>query len=595
MPEQNTEPVGLVEINGAPYRLLRGERGRAWQADLQDEPPYSGGVPSLISEPQPTWHVGGLKSQQGFPGTSEYGQNTSTRRPFSIRPSGKITTVTLSGNGTPVTDFFELGGYLFTVGGRYVHRIDPNSGDAVVQKDLGASVVGVSGAKWEGNIGYVTTDAATQSLWKVVSPYGTGNWSQTADVKAYLIDADIDRLYKIDRDGILKNAVVGVDPFTEANWADSVQVGDGDSLATDLKVFERSVLIGMPDGLYGVGQEGRGIPLIRRMATHADNCRGMTFWEPYMLVPHSRGLFQFMPGTAQSVGLEKEMLNHSPIQARFAWLVSEGQNAWGAIPVGSDTYILAGRNATGNEASFGPLVWDPELYFTGTSKAGHLSNLTTTPRFWFGKGNDVAYVQLSDTGTPWATSGNRYTNKLRFNDWGSKHFPFFDIVGAGLTANRHWTIAYSVDGAAFSDTDISGATMRITSNGRQRFILPTSATGREIQFRLTFSSDSDAAMPEIVYFEAYAIPQSKKVPTYGVRLQLGPFKQDQTNIMASADEQLAALQALAENASPVLSTGPWGKDIRISVRNLTVTEQVQEGSGNPEYVADVVVIKRETA
>ncbi|KKK75134.1 hypothetical protein LCGC14_2876770, partial [marine sediment metagenome] len=74
--------IGTVRIGTESYKLAETDDQQAWQEQYLHEPPWSEGLPPMLSEPSETWHLGGLKSKEGIPGTSEYGQNTDTRFPF---------------------------------------------------------------------------------------------------------------------------------------------------------------------------------------------------------------------------------------------------------------------------------------------------------------------------------------------------------------------------------------------------------------------------------------------------------------------------------------------------------------------------------
>jgi len=595
--------VGTVKIGSESYLLAKTDDRQAWQKEYLHEPPWSEGLPSILSEAQETWHQGGLKSKQGIPGTTEYGQNTDARFPFRILPGPAVTNVTLTSSIANPTRIFEALGYIWLVCGRYVYRVDPSDDSIVQSKDFGAGgTLGVDGMRWEENTGLVTTDDADQSLWEVTAIGTPDTWAQAeAGVKPYRLAAGIDRMFGIEDSGLLRNCVSGNDPMLSASWADEIQCGETSTKPTGLIAFEKTALAGKPEGLFGVSPEGKGAPLIKRMIRDDDNCLGLAMHEPYAIVPHSRGVYSFIPGLVESIGLEKELLNESPVRGRFKAFATDNQWLLGLLTVGATIYIMTARDRTGGEPGFGPMIWDTWVYLAATtSQAMHLSTLTTPPRLWFGNDNNTSYIKLADVDDSayrFATSGLRYTNKYTFGDWRNKDFPKIVVAGSGtLSAARYWDIYYNVDGGAFSALDIDGSTMRVNSDGLSTFYLPLTVVGREVQFRFNFVGDSATAPPELNYFEPFAVPQSKKVPLNTLLLHLvRGAEYDMGQEVRSAAEQLSDLATLDESSSPLVASGPWGEDTNMWLKSLKVVEVIQEPDLEAEYLVEIELQERKVA
>ncbi|KKL50776.1 hypothetical protein LCGC14_2302120, partial [marine sediment metagenome] len=492
--------VGTVTIGSESYQLAQTEERQAWQEQYLHEPPWTEGLPSMLSEPAETWHLGGLKSKQGVPGTSEYGQNCDARFPLRLLPGPAVTTITLTNSATTPSRIFEALGYIWAVCGRRVFRIDPSDDSVTESKDFGAGgTLGIDGMRWEDNTGLITTDDADQSLWEVTAIGSPDTWAQAAaGVKPYRLAAGIDRLFGIEDSGLLRNCVSGNDPMVSASWADEIQCGETSTKPTGLLAFEKTVLAGKPEGLFGVSPEGKGVPLIKRMVRDDSNCQGMNMYEPYAIVPHSRGAYRFIPGLVESMGIEREILNESLVRGRFKGFATDNQWLVGLLAVGVHTYIMVARDRVSGEPGFGPMIWDTWVFLSGkTSEAIYPSTLTSPLRLWFGSDNDIAYLKLSDSGGApdvsdsayrFATSGFRYTNKYNFGDWRDKDFPKVVVVGSGtLSAARYWTVSYTVDGGGSVTVDIDGVTMKVDSDGLHTFFLPLTAVGREVQFRLDYT------------------------------------------------------------------------------------------------------------
>ncbi len=607
--------AGSLKLGAESYRLVRTEGKREWEQTFADEPPWAGGLPPMVSQPEQTWHNGGLKSHEGILGTSEYGQNTDTRFPFRLLPGPKVTVITLPGSLTTPTCVFEALGLIWVVAGQFVYVVYPGDDTARKVKDFSSEVNGVMGLRWEDDIGLITTDQLTKSLWKVTvgafqtdafdggSFHAAGiGFSQTADVLAYRLVAGINRLFKVDRTGELRNILTGADPMVEANYSDEVQCGEKDVPPTGLVAFERTALVGKVEGMFGVDLDGFGVPLIRRVSRASGNGLGMHIHDPYALYPHGRGLIRFLPGLVESVGLERETMNESLIRGPFKAFATDNKWLLGALAVGSDTYIMVSDERQGG---LGPYIWDTWVYLQSAACEAMLNSaITTPPRVWFGHGNDIAYIKLSagagapdvdGSGYEFALSGKRWSVRYKYGDWGSKDHPKIDIVGAGvLSATRYWDIYYSVDGGAFSTLDVNGDAMRVDSDGLSTLFLPTSVVGREIQYRYDYTGDSASAAGELNLVEGFAVPQSRKVPVYTVQLHLAAgIRYDDRLEARSALEQFSNLQTLQEQATAVSSYGPWGDAINVWVRKIHLVEVIQAGDREPEFLVEAIIQRRE--
>jgi hypothetical protein len=343
------------------------------------------------------------------------------------------------------------------------------------------------------------------------------------------------------------------------------------------------------------------------MVRDDDNCLGMAMHEPYAIIPHSRGVYRFLPGLVESIGLEKELMNESIVRGRFKAFSTDNQWLRGLLAKGADTYIMVARDRVGGEPGFGPMIWDTWVYMaTKTSLTMYMSTLTSPPRLWFGRGNDLAYVKLSDSaGAPdvddstyrFLTNGTRFTHKYTFGDWRDKDFPKVVAVGKGtLSAARYWDIYFSVDGAAYSALDIDGNTMRVNSDGLHTFYLPLTAVGREIQFHLDLTGDSNTDPPELSYFEPFAVPQSKKVPINVIQLHLSrDAKYDIGQEPRSAADQLSDLQTLDEASAPLVASGPWGEGKNMWLKSLRLVSVLQEPDLEAEYLVEVALQERKVS
>lgn len=607
--------VGTVKIGVHDYRLVRTNNfEQAWGIEQVEEPPWDQGSPNVIAIEDETWHLGGFKSREGIDGATEYG-TTDDRWPFQMLPGPKVSTLTLASGAGPVS-FFEALGYIFVVKEGYVYRIHPDTLAVTLSKNFtfGGNRAGL---RWETDTGLLA--AHNEILYQLTAIVGGGpdTWV-SGDAGSDYIAAGIDRLFGVTGTlgvgGLLRNVSTGLNPLTNANWADRVQCGRTDAGPTGMVAYENSVLVGKPEGLFGVSaDEGVGVPLIKRMVYDAGNCYGMAVIEPYVLVPHKRGLYRLRPGiSVESVGLEREVLNALNLsKSRFKGFAVDNQWIFACLegPTGVDSYILVGRERRSGEASLGPIIWDTFINLGSAvqTRAIWISSLTSQPTLWFGNGNNVSYIKLPtgggvpSTDCTFASSSVRYSPRYKFGDWNLKDFPKIQAAAKGVSETRYWSIAYSVDGGSWVTTDIDGAAMDIKSEGVKTFYFPITAVGREIQYRYTHTGpDADTAPAPLVYFRRFAVPRSKKVPMITAVLQCAEgIRHDMGVDPRTAIQQFNDLETYAKQAASITTFGPWvdsvGGSMSCWVRDARLVEVIQEADSEPELIVQVKLQKREAA
>lgn len=612
MPERNITEVGTIRLGTEDYSLVRtDEFKQAWNQVQVDEPPWEGGLPPMLSAVEETWHLGGFKSREGIAGTTEYG-DTDDRWPFQMLPGPHVYDLTLPDSEDPPTSFFECLDYIFVVAGRYCYRVHKTTFAVTKSKDLSGGInsrEGVMGLRWEGTFGMVATK--DWYLWKVSAIGTPDTWSYSTAGGSHLAAA-LDRLFKVDDEGLLRNASTGLDPMLEASYADKVQCGPaGAEGPTALAAYENSVLVGRHVGLFGVSaDEGVGVPLIKRMVRDDDNCLGMCVVEPHILVPHRRGLYRLRPGVSvESAGLEREVLNRTPMaKSRFRCFAVDNQWVYGGLegPSGVTSYVVVGRDRRGGEPGLSPIIWDTfiDLGTATLIRAMHVSVLTATPTLFFGKGVNAAYIKLPtgggvpSTDCTFAASNARYSPRYNFGDWNDKDFPKVEVAARSVDALRYWSVAYRVDDGSWITVDDNGAAMDIKTEGVKTFYFASTAVGKEIQYRFTYTGTAEYASPvQLIYFKRFAVPQSKKVPVITAILHLAAdIRHDMAKEARDAVGQFNDLNTLSKQADSVACTyEPWGGDIRVWVRHIRLLQVIQEGIGEPEFLVEATLQQRETA
>lgn len=773
---------GTIILDGKRYRLNRKIDSNQvpstfalTQRSLND-PPYSEGLPSVLSDLSFTWHMGGFKSRQGVVGTSEYGVNTDGRWPFRLAPGPQISTVTLTGSDGQVCYVWLSGTYIYVVtetdrlyrinritgaaqllmsggitfgtsegtsegyggqpiAGFYWSGVDywidsakrilpigvlnsptgagastqwtPSAGsnwqnvdDGVVPDDdttynasatlnqrdmfacggaarstadirlwVGARVrrtdttgadPGIklsvrsgatngdsiefilpddtdwhtlwyywdldpsTAANWtEANaeaaeIGYILSTAPGAGEVRITQLFKTFGYSDAKEAQAHEVVAGPRRLFKVDStdliNGTLKNLVPGLDVMDESQWGDSVTIPDMPKTPSAfighvIAPYQKTVIVNCNRGIYAVDDDGRGIQIINRLSNGANNMYPL---DPWIMISHTHGLIRWMPGLVESVGLENEILNESPVRGNIYGMAAIGKWLYcGLQPPTGNSHIIVGREVQGNEPAYGPMVWDT-LIELGSS-ARPITLVADTTSFWghvlvFPRNSaDIGYCIFPATqgGAPdidsssyrFSTSGTRFSPRYRFDDWKAKSFSRVQVKGQGLDANTYWEIAYSIDGGAWVTTDINGATMRVNSNSLTTFLLPTTATGAEIQFRFTYTGASATAAGYLTYFEPFAIPQSNKTFSTTVELLLEGEQayEDGSRETRTPVQQYNDLKALTETGA-VDATVPWSESaVTIVARGLELTEMRQDGNGAPRFVVQLGLQDREAA
>lgn len=607
------QPAGTAIIDGKQYRIVRDPEDRKQQAyrqDFADEPPWESGLPSMVSDPQYTWHAGGFKSRQGVAGTSEYGHNTDARWLGRLLPGPKINDVVLTSATVSPVRLFEANGLVYAISGTRVYRITNATPPVVTLSKTFTKPIRM-GISWESDEAVVTEDeiadsTSNASIWSNTTG-APDTWTEAATAKGFLLAKSMNRFFKIGHLSNLKNLSTGLALGTETNWADEVQIGK--KVISDppqaLVSYERTVFTLKMDGLYGVGEDptGFGVPISRKY-THVLTGKGMVVIDPYIFIPHDKGLYRFQPGVIEDCGIEEELLNQSPVTGMMTGLAASGKWIYAAMAIDGGVHVLVGREAKGDEPGFGPLIWDTLMFINAHTVAPDSVLVTggAKPRLWFATDTTLHFVDLGSVGGPdilssdyrfTTTSGDRYTPRYRFDDWNTKTFPQFRIAGRNLSAAKKWAIAYRIDGGAWLTTDLAGAAMEIIADGIYTFQLPTTASGREIQYRFTFTNDSETVPPEINYWEPFAIPQSKKIPLMSVFLALEPGLRHERSVETrEVTSQLNDLIALVENSASIVTTGPWGKDVNCLARKLRIVETRQSGVAEPQFIVELLLQQR---
>lgn len=608
--------VGILRLNSETYKIVRAQQDQiGYEREYVNSPPWNEGEPAEVSTNGFTWHLGGFKSRAGAVGTSEYGENSDGSSLLELLPGPKVNTVTLNDSLTmEVNHIFNntanVGPYVWVAAGRYIFRIDTSS-NVVLSKDLGVGVNCVQTFVGLDGFIFAVTDAATQSLWRMnaIVVGGPDTWAQSADVAGCRFAVGINRTFKITTAGVLSNCRAGLAIDVNANWGDAVQIGASTLTPQALVAYERTVMVGKSDGLFSVGEEGFGVPEIKRMGASTNNTHAMLIFDPFLMVPHARGLFRWAPGEAVPSGLETEKLNQSPVRGPICALATDSEWIYFFIQVGTTLWLNRMRERRRNEQVSGAYVLDTWVQQTGlTGNCNWAHFVPGTPasalpaRLFWGVGKKVYYIDLgtgagvSDTlDTLYrftTTSGTRYTAKMNFDDRNPKDFRRIQVDVDNVDVNKYWSVAYSVDGGAYQTTDINGATMQAITNGLTTFYLPLTANGREIQLKFTFVNNSETSPPKLKYWEVFAVPQAIKLARTKLTLLLQEgFATEGGFEVRTALEQQDAIQTLLVSSVPVTASGPWGEEV-VQVKDFKSQAGLQDGQTSYSFIAVITLQER---
>src|SRR3990172_4039528 len=376
MPTQ-LQDIGTIELDTEQYVLVRVDDKQAWTMDLLDEPPYIQGEPHLVSFPMNSFHNGALKSREGVESSSEYGQNTDCRFPGRVLPGPKVNTIAGT-SGLPINQavanaIFESGPYVWFCSGQKIYRID-TSGVVVLSKDLtGVPADTLGGIDYNGKP-LVTVDDANPAggplyALSAIVAGGPDTWT-SGTARAWLLTNGVDRIFKITAGGELRNLLIGLNATDESNWADRVQVGSQVGGLTveapsGLVAYDRSVLVSRTRGVFAVNSEGDAISIIPPEIASTIPVRCLHSIPTYTIITTNRGTYRFSPGSLESMGLERELLNESPVVGRISSVAFDGRWIYAVVePIAggaANYWVITLKEGRG---SYGPYVIDTLIHST---------------------------------------------------------------------------------------------------------------------------------------------------------------------------------------------------------------------------------------
>ena len=503
------------------------------------------------------------------------------------------------GLGANCVGFFEQDGMLFFVGGRKCLYLKTD-GASGIAKDFGAGEVATDCVMFDGKA-YVGLGYGTAFHERASNADPTLGWSQAAALYMGYISPFKDRLWA--STSIHEVKCVATAPKTAANWSCAYGVGDPGKSITSLAELAELLYVGKTNGLFVLDSSGLGqmaTPELGSVVSSA-NCVNMRPWHGSMWVPHERGLFNYRAMGTQGFLVTPATPGafaaaDNPIKGKITALVGDDRWLYAALyTADGDTYILAGRQAMGDEQAFGPMIWHPLAKLTGKKcDAMHISGLWTNPRLFLSHNKDVAYIILprkgenpvSDTAYRYALSGSiYYPAHCWLSPTTKKLWKSIEIEGSKITSARYIDVYYCIDEGVWLKAG--------TANRSPRDIVALPAAGvggTKIEIRLDLTLPDATQTPRIysVVVRGVERPPTIKVITVAIRCADNMRLNSGRPERRTGAEILTELEALAQLDEAVILRDTIGVERWVLVLPpIGEVETVQRDGQKPEKVAMV--------
>jgi len=322
------------------------------------------------------------------------------------------------------------------------------------------------------------TEAGIATLQKVYDESGAGDDTWVVDP----IPADhLQRLRnKLARARDQYVSLVSADDIgNRANWGAAyggvaeVAIGAPDVEITDLVEWGRELAVCATDGMYmfdGVATTEQQLPLLGGL-TDADNGKGTLRWGSYILYPSADGLWRWRYGEHRTVGPDSipgygpaQETSNEPVNLKHYGLTFCGDHIYEAAYDGTN-YLLIHYRPVGDG-----FIPDCLLSTTSVIKVPYVDR---NRYLWFGYGNNLAYIKLSQGGEPdGGNFGNAslvttiYEREIILADDAEVRLRMIKAIvrnmDVGGADTYKWELHASRDGAAFGvqiGADIEGAAM----------------------------------------------------------------------------------------------------------------------------------------
>lgn len=387
-----------IYINGVGYMLDRGQDGIK-DLNAQHPNPLQGAAPSEFSysaqnpfvEATTTFkrlHLGFGEGVQKRTGDQRYRyasgvdcsiEDCTTLGPYlnTVTPSGSLDTT----NG--ISHFFEIGGDLYALNGRYVLKrtADTAAGWSTVSKDFGVGKVARDVIVHRQNGASTTYAYVAMGDSEFMYRFDGTTWTQHASMYALCFAVAGRELYR----GVSTNKAAKVDsnsdPWTAANWTadNAFYAGDSSSAIVRMTTNASGILvIFKTDGIYVLDENGQDMQLYRGMRFIPNNSdNGKFHWLDNDMLHVTFGGQHYEIGpdmTLDQTGPELFSDNNSPVHGYITAGVGTPYCSYAGLynPDSGHSFLMQygsyGRGEQGNPLDRND-VWHGSLSRVGTGGA----------------------------------------------------------------------------------------------------------------------------------------------------------------------------------------------------------------------------------
>jgi len=304
-----------------------------------------------------------------------------------------------------------------------------------------------------------------------------------------------------------------------ANWGAEYPIGPPDVEITDLIEWGNELAVCVTDGMYmfdEVATSKQQLPLLGGL-TDDDNGKGVLNWGSFMLYPSADGLWRWQYGAHKTVGPDAipgygsaPETSNEPINLKHYGLTFCGDHIYEAAYDGTNYLLIHYRPV---EDGFVP---DNLLSTTNAIKMPYVDR---NRYLWFGYGNNLAYIKLSQGGEP---DGGNFCNASLVTTIYLPEVLLADDADVSLRMVKaivrnmddggadtyKWELHASLDGAAFGaqiGTDIQGAAM--DGVNKRYWTAASNPTARRLRLKIVGTATAGytptTTAPEIIDLEVH--------------------------------------------------------------------------------------------
>jgi len=389
----------------------------------------------------------------------------------------------------------------------------------------GTPAIGKS-AKWPNKWIVPGGDSAdSQQLTTVHNEGGAGDdtWTPLYGLSARHFERRGNKLAKATKRHV---SLCSADDVTDAaNWGAEyggvadVAIGAPDVEITDLVDWGQELAVCATDGMYmfdGVATSKQQLPLLGGL-TDDDNGKGVLNWGSFMLYPSADGLWRWQYGAHKTVGPDAipgygsaPETSNEPINLKHYGLTFCGDHIYEAAYDGTNYLLIHYRPV---EDGFIPDC------LVSTTNAIKMPYVDRNRYLWFGYGNNLAYIKLSQGGEP---DGGNFCNASLVTTIYLPEVLLADDADVSLRMVKaivrnmddggadtyKWELHASLDGAAFGaqiGTDIQGAAM--DGVNKRYWTAASNPTARRLRLKIVGTATAGytptTTAPEIIDLEVH--------------------------------------------------------------------------------------------